>query len=521
MHKPEFGRGFVRQLGHEDFVLLSDVHLGSDLVDRARPWSRDTWLREQAEVDERLETLIAYYGKKGRPVRFVIAGDFVDFVGMSISPPEDCHLPSGLTDEERAHGLGSAADHSAHKVWAVARRHPRVFRAFATALARGHSLVVVHGNHDVEWHWGSARKVFVRALAEHLTDEDERAELRRRVEFRPWFYYVPGLLYVEHGHEYDPMCSYGDPLLPICPSDKRRIRRSPSDVLMRYVARPTPGLSTAGHERATFVTYMRVAASFGLRGGFRLLLRFLRASARLLRNVVAYRARRESLEQASVQRMRAHGRKHRIAQEVLSTLRSLHARPAAQSIHGVLRSLYLDRIGLGVLVCLVCAVAFSCSPSLVASKIAAATALGALFVGAISGRGRDLDASHRMRAAARRIAAELGVRFVAMGHTHEPRMDALGSDRFYVNLGYWGEDELPEDRVMRSSPPPPCSYFALTTGPDAISAALYAWDPARGPRVLSVPEQVESGVDDGAPIPVFAPAIPSRTQQRHGEFASS
>src|SRR5262245_46633542 len=115
-------------LGHEadtayDYVILSDLHLGSDLVQHARPWSRSTWLREQAEVDGRLEDAIGYYVRHARrAVRFVFAGDFVDFIGMSLPPPGDLTLKSGLTPEERAHGLGSAADHSAHKVRAVAER---------------------------------------------------------------------------------------------------------------------------------------------------------------------------------------------------------------------------------------------------------------------------------------------------------------------------------------------------------------------------------------------------------------
>ena len=69
-----------------------------------------------------------------------------------------------------------------------------------------------------------------------------------RTQICPWFFAVDGLLYVEHGHEFDAMCGYGEPLLPTCVRDPRRIRSTPFSVLLRQVARPTRGVSSAAYD---------------------------------------------------------------------------------------------------------------------------------------------------------------------------------------------------------------------------------------------------------------------------------
>ena len=485
-----------------DYVLLSDVHLGSDLVQHARPWSRDSWLREHAEIDARIESMIAYHLQRaaGR-IRFVIAGDFVDFIGMSLPLPPST-LRSGATDEERAHGLGSAGDHAAHKVQAMAARHERVLRALSTALLAGHVLVLVPGNHDMEWHWPAARRAFreeLRKAAPELT----RERLNRQVEFHPWFYHVPGLLYVEHGHEFDPMCSYGDPVLPLCPKDPRRIRTTPSSVLLRYVARPTRGLSTFGHEHANFLSYLRIASGFGLLGGLKLSARFVRASYRLLRDA---RLRCARLEHRSARRLRALARATRLSAELLERLKRQHVRPVMHSHLSLLCSLYLDRVLLVMFVVAACAVALASTPCRAAIEWSLGAALAALAAGALTGRRRNIDPTAAMREGARRAALHLGVRYVVMGHTHEPRFDALEEGGSYVNLGHWGQDELPEDRdAMHGSPI--SSYLHLVRRGDGYQAALCAWDPVAGPRLLACDgATVAAGVAvEGPPVRSYPP----------------
>ncbi|MDB4972102.1 MAG: hypothetical protein JWN48_443 [Myxococcaceae bacterium] len=65
-------RGCVQAAGQFDQLLLSDVHLGSDLVTHARPWAATSWLQSEAAVDDQLVSLLTYqshHGADGAPQR--------------------------------------------------------------------------------------------------------------------------------------------------------------------------------------------------------------------------------------------------------------------------------------------------------------------------------------------------------------------------------------------------------------------------------------------------------------------
>ncbi|MCW5837654.1 MAG: hypothetical protein KIS78_35000, partial [Labilithrix sp.] len=136
----------------ESLIVFSDVHLGSDIHDGDAPRAR----RSQ-EVDRDLIGLIAHYRAHRSPSadrwRIVIAGDFIDFIGMTVAPGPTEVVETSLTDEEERHGLGSACDHARLKLRRVAARHADVFAALAGFVADGHALTLIHGNHDIELHW--------------------------------------------------------------------------------------------------------------------------------------------------------------------------------------------------------------------------------------------------------------------------------------------------------------------------------------------------------------------------------
>src|SRR5258708_6105307 len=93
----------------ESLLILSDVHLGNDLNDVAPGGAR-----RSASVDVDLVSLLRHYRaapRGGRRWRLVIAGDFIDFIGMAILPHKG-DLSTATSDEERAHGLGNTSDNA-------------------------------------------------------------------------------------------------------------------------------------------------------------------------------------------------------------------------------------------------------------------------------------------------------------------------------------------------------------------------------------------------------------------------
>jgi UDP-2,3-diacylglucosamine pyrophosphatase LpxH len=484
-----------------DYLMLSDIHLGSDIVTHLRPWAATSWLLREADVDRRLVSLLEHYRverSEGRRWRLIIAGDFLDLVGVSLSPSGD-DVFTKPTPEEVRHGLGSAADHVVHKLHAIAARHPTVFGALARFLAEGNSLVVVRGNHDIELHWRSAQRALVEAIVQHAAPE-ARTALASRIEICPWFYAVDGLLYVEHGHEFDAMCSYGDPLLPVCVKDPKRIRSTPFSVLLRHVARPTRGLSSASYGYVGMGAYAVLLLHLGLVGSGQIAVRYARACTRLVseRFVRAVDGGRRHMQraQASFRRFAVHSG---VSTARLEALREIYVAPAVQNLSLILRKLYLDRIAAGMLALAALAVALIVGGYTTRTVGALCAIPAALFAGyAWIGSGSNTSPKASMQHGAERIAGLFKARWVVMGHTHEPVISQVAPDARYVNLGSWGTDDPPEEQlaVHASS----CTFLQLRERGGEYQAELLHWDLEQGP----VPTSYECEPRSFPPVPPSA-----------------
>lgn len=476
-----------------NLLVLSDVHLGSDLVQHAQPGAPARGEAGQRR-DRELVALLDWYRERprgGRPWRLVIAGDLVDFVGMSVSAP-GVQLDTEPNDEEREHGLGSAVDHTLEKLRRVAAHHQKVFSALARFVAAGNTLVVVRGNHDVDFHWEPVQAAFSDILASHAPTA------RGRVEFAEWFYYEEGVVYIEHGHQYDDYCSYDHILHPVMPSDPRRSLRSLSDILLRYVVRPTRGMMEAGHDTATALDYLRFGARLGVSGMLRLASRFLLAIAALIalwREHVGDAARWVRQEHERKMALLAEARD--ISLVKLRALASLQRPPITRSVLRILAAVMLDRVALaaavlGVLVWLAVA---RWTPML-GFELAGALAL-VVPAAWLWRRARGaIDASASLRERAAQVAALFPAAFVVMGHTHLPEvLPAEGADATYVNLGAWAEEESVEG--IGPSAPASRTHLVVQQVDGKPVASLMRWDAESGPqRFMSVPV---AGADDAPP----------------------
>ncbi|HEX5661580.1 MAG TPA: hypothetical protein VFX59_30530 [Polyangiales bacterium] len=452
-----------------DYLLLSDVHLGSDIVPHLRPWATTSWLLQEAAIDSRLVALFDHYrtpSAPGRQWKLILAGDFLDLVGVSLAA-EQVETPP--TVEELRCGLGSAPDHVVRKLNAIAARHPTVFAALARFLDAGNSLVFVRGNHDIELHWRRAQRAFVEAVAHHAS-----TDIASRIEICPWFYAVDGLFYVEHGHEFDPMCSYGDPLLPVGLTDSRRIRDTPFSVLLRNVARPTRGLSSASYGYVGMSAYAFLLLKLGVSGSLAIAVRYGRACYRLVNETFQHALQRH-VRRAEA-KLKHFARRSGIDSARLAALRTVYVKPAVESLNYVVRSLYLDRIfaGLGAF-----AIALF---ALIAWSWASATTVGLcalpalpLAAYALIGRGTNTNPAAVMRSGAERIAALFHARWVIMGHTHDPMLVPVSPDSSYVNLGSWGQDDPPDEQTGTHESSR--TFMVIREG----EGALMRWDDTAGP----------------------------------------
>jgi UDP-2,3-diacylglucosamine pyrophosphatase LpxH len=455
-----------------NLLALSDVHLGSELVQHVRPdlpGCSATSLRR----DKDLAALFEWYAERrvdGRPWKLVIAGDFMDFTGMSVLPE---HAPGEITtaptSEELAHGLGGAADHALAKLRMVMQQHALVMNALSAFLRAGHRLLVIPGNHDADFHWQSVQAEFQQALS------SAGGVAADQIEFSPWFYCEEGVIYLEHGHQYDAYCSHDHVLYPVSPNDPRRTTSSLSDILVRYVVRPTPGMTEGGHDSMSALDYVRFGLSLGLRGMLALLGRFVRVLG------AALALWREHSSQATARIRRLHERELRrwcevrqLRVERVLELTRLQLPPLTRSLAGILTSLMLDWVMLGLAILGTLAAiaiwqdhwrtALACGLSLIS---------GLLVLRRTWLVREGVEPSSSLRERAGRLARLFPSAVIVMGHTHVPEVRKTADHSTYMNLGAWAEEELPDGRAPAL--PATRTHLVLTREAAGTTAQLMTW----------------------------------------------
>ncbi len=486
----------------ESLLVFSDVHLGSDIHDGAANKAR-----RSIEVDRDLVRLLAHYRAQKPPAdrwRIVIAGDFIDFIGISIAPTGPDALQTELNEEERLHGVGSAVDHARLKLARVAERHADVFEGLASFIADGHTLSLVHGNHDIEFHWDAVKDDFRVMLSRHAArmsvDFDfDAAAFESRIEFNPWFFYRDGVAYIEHGHQYDPFCATEHIMSPISPSDPRRVARGFCDTLIRFVVRPTRGMKEHGHEHVGLAFYLAFGAQLGISGMARLGLNFARAVREM------FRLRRGHLSDAAKALRADHEDRvaklaslTRLGLERLRALLKLQVPPITSSIGGIMKSVLLDRLAvafvsmialLGILIF----GGFQGRAAWAASGVLASWTLLHVYFS----RQRNVDASENMVDRAAHLAKLFPAAFVVMGHTHIP-VSVPAGDATYINVGSWAEE------VNENASP-----VAAAGAPPAVIDPAYR--AARTHLVIHVRnDRAEAHFctwEDSGPQPVLPPAV--------------
>jgi len=470
-----------------NLLVLSDMHLGSDIAEGA---SFRAPARSES-VDDDLRALLDHYRDAppdGGSWHLVINGDFVDFIGISIDAA-GADLSTEPSAEERAHGLGTSEDHARVKLARVASRHRAVFAALAAFVAAGHRLTIVPGNHDREFHWAGVKDDLKSYLlgAVAASDSESRLDVEEflgRIQFSPWFFWLEGVAYIEHGHQYDAFCATDHVIVPLSPLDRRRLAPGFTDVLLRFVVHPTRGLRQIGHDRMGLVDYIALALRLGVRGGIGLAGCFASAVAEL------FRLRRSSLG-AAAEALRAEHERHlslladalRVGLDRLRALALLQAPPVTHSIRGILASVLLDKLALALLssVSLLILVVFAFRGGHV--PWASALVLPTWWLGHRQlGRTRHVDAQGELIARASPLSQLFPSAFVVMGHTHVPIRAAIDDGRAtYINTGSWAEEagERPDAPIAHRAAR---THLVIRVGDAGPEAELLAWDSIRGPQ---------------------------------------
>ncbi|MGE5432547.1 MAG: hypothetical protein ACM3QX_15800 [Syntrophomonadaceae bacterium] len=186
----------------------------------------------------------------------IINGDFIDFLRVTGLPSTDADfeewenillkigiskspesLKSSISTKELKYGLSTDDFKSVWKLHLVLREHLAIFNALVRWLEKGNKLVIVKGNHDLEFYWPAVRNYVRLILAGQLSSNGSLENVLKGKIFPNLMFVddtliIDGKYYIEHGHKYDRYChSIGGPLL----KNKKEINMPFGSFFNRYL----------------------------------------------------------------------------------------------------------------------------------------------------------------------------------------------------------------------------------------------------------------------------------------------
>ncbi|MEO8707062.1 MAG: hypothetical protein ABI867_43950 [Kofleriaceae bacterium] len=412
-----------------NILVVSDLHFGEELLPGASA-ERKRAIDIGATAFRDFLRYHTVRRRDGRPWRLVIAGDLFDF--MSVVIPVSKERPAKSRDE-RISGLPRSARTGVQRMRMICENQRPLLADLARLAAAGHHIDIIVGNHDVEL---LVPDVATELLAQIRTaGGDDRALARIKVV--PWFVYVPGVAWIEHGHVYDEGCSFEFNLAPMDPKDGNLIFNA-DYAAVRYLGSAVPELDPHGVESWSFWGYMQYAMGSGWKNGSRIWIAYARFvsslfRARRLHHSFKRRERRRREHKARLVEVAAAGG---LSIENAMAIDRLSRAPLTASLRRLGRLLMLDRFGL------ILGVAFAMIVMLIVLPIVWALVGIAASIGVAMGVSRWLGthlvtSQLPMRAIPQRLRKLVDAPVVVFGHTHDPRWQPLRAGGLYVNAGTW------------------------------------------------------------------------------------
>lgn len=453
-----------------DIVVISDLHLAAGYDERTGTYGRT----EDFFYDGAFARFLDHLEKSGRRWRLVILGDLFDFLQVELGPAATANQDLDVSEAT-----------TLAKLERMAQGHHEFFAALGRFAAAGFPIDVVPGNHDIEL----IRPSTQRRLVELIVAASGRPEAAAAFSFHPWIVYVPGVLYAEHGHQYDDVNSFLTQLDPYVDGDVDRIDLPLGSYFVTHLFNRIEAIDPYADNVKPVTAYplwamqthpLRFLSTVGVH------LRLLYAVLSHTRDL-GPAERRAARARYHATTLAAHAVELGLKPETLIEVDRLAAVPAMSSQRRQLRVMLLRPVLLAV-------------PAL-AALIAIYTSLGRgfrsffLFLAGAAGlylRERATVEINYLQRTAERIDALLrrdgkGVPAYVFGHSHAPEQIPLGREArpaYYLNSGSWTPSVPSAFDLLGGRE---CfSFVQLTRGPDGrVIPRLMLWNDMAGrPEVL-------------------------------------
>lgn len=501
------------------YLVVSDLHL-CDVEEHADGWRY--YKSARYGFDGPFSELLSWFqrgvagpgARRGRDT-LVLNGDIFDFDLVSALPSEP---PWPVSWFERRYGLNPTPEKSAWKLRLVLEHHPLFVEALASFIAGGGRVVYVLGNHDRELHFAAVRQVLVEAIGEALHRLGHAWD-GEGLEFEPWFFHVPGALYVEHGNQYDAFSSYRDVLRPAFTvrGEEEMLSLPMGNLSNRCL------LGRMGSFNPFSDDYLRTGAGYirhwlrhgsVSRGG---LFRDWLSGSVVVMATMLRRRRLEDREPAPVgddEHLERLARQRRLSPDQIRMLLALQCPPVSTRRFAALRKLWLDRLLFGAVAALGTAGLAATATPLWVRLGAPAFIIPLLYAlyERVAGEEPEPEELQHITDRAEVIARLLGVPLVVFGHDHKPRQVTLPSGSTFVDCGAWAPIT---DDVARALVPGFRNFLELMVD-RGVKARFDTWSEAAPPWAEASSESRGELVADPSPGPEHArpPAPPAGSGDR-------
>jgi UDP-2,3-diacylglucosamine pyrophosphatase LpxH len=319
--------------------IVSDLHLADAELGQA---GRSLWKRYKRPkffIDRSFKNWINRIMTEvgDDPAELILDGDIFDFDSVMRVPLYPAFPVSKLEIER---GLFPEEDKSRYKIEVILGDHTAWVQSVRDWLRRGHSLVFVIGNHDIELQWPAVQK----EILSHLQLLPEQEHL---VRFCEWFYISNSDTTIEHGNQHDSYCVAVNPIHPLIKKGKRiQVRLPFGNITSRYMVNGM-GLFNPHVESSFLMTlpeYLRFFFRYAVRVQPLLPFTWMWSSA-----VSFWISMGDGLLPAmrdplfTEQRVEEIARKANSTPQAVRTLRELHVHPAIFNPIKIARELWLDR----------------------------------------------------------------------------------------------------------------------------------------------------------------------------------
>lgn len=459
-------------------LIISDLHLGEDLS----PSANEATARHVDLVERQLVAFFEHYSRQrsdGLPWRVAINGDMVDFMAITILPSqlEYARLVADRGPDDTEFGLRRTINSSLAKMKMVAERHAALFSAMARFVARGNRIDIICGNHDIEFHWPDVQASFCEAVENAYSRLPEAGRngasakdaLGDRVGFHPWFFYEPGVVWIEHGHQYDENCAFDYGLNPLHPSEDE-ILSNVDTASTRYLTNYVREIDAHAQDDWSALGYLRFTMSLGLRGSLRMsraYVSFMRALLSVRKATVGPRARR--VRRANHEkRLKELANTWGLGADVLKGVDGLRRTPVVSSMPRLMRVLMLDKLLIFGSAGLVALIGLLVLGSAGGVEFAIAALILAMVATWWSGRGRSVDPGAPLKVMPERILKRVDAEYVVFGHTHKPVRMNIDGGGTYFNTGTWVPSGKPG--LLRAF-----THVVIRHRPSGATAELCQW----------------------------------------------